>query len=193
MGNSGLRVNTIAAHVNRANGTTGQTTFVTWARCKVPAFLACPDSDVVLKTSTDLGATWSALTLVDGSTGTHEFDPAITVDNGQNITKIGYYHNTDALHFKNRTQVLVKQIPAGSTTPGTAIAITLTPDSPEGDANFSFFGGGGLGDHLGIAAHGTGAVGGSTSYVAHTNSARLGVYSGLHNAESNNHVSKFTY
>jgi len=145
-----------------------------------------------LKTSADLGATWSALVPVDASAGTHEFDPAITVDSGQNITKIAYYHNTDALHFKNRTQVLVKQIPAGSTTPGTAIVLTTVPDSPEGDANFGLAGGG-LGDHLGIAAHGTGTLGGSTSYVAHTNNARLGVYFGLQNAESNNHVSKFTY
>ena len=193
MGNSGLRVLTIPTHVDRGDSTTGQTTFVTWAHCKVSTSFGCPDSDVVMDISTNLGASWAGVTLLDGSPGTHEFDPAITVDDGQNITKVAYYHTPDVLHFKNRTVVDLKQIPSGSTTPGAVFPITSTPDSPEGDANFSVFGAAGLGDYLGIAAHGTGAVGGSCAYVGHTNNTRLGTYSGLQNAESNNHVSKVCY
>ncbi len=194
-GNAGLSVNTIPVHVDRADGTTGQTTFVVWADCKVAtASLSqpCLDADIKMTTSTNLGTSWAAVTALDGTTGSHEFDPAITVDDGQNITKVAYYHTPDLLHFKNRTVVDLKQIPSGSITPGPVIAITSTPDSPEGDANFSSFAGG-LGDYLGVGAHGTGAVGGSCAYIGHTNNTRLGIYSGLSNAESNNHVSKLCY
>lgn len=192
MGNSGLNVRTIPVHIDRGDSITGQTTFVAWARCKVSTFGACPDADVVMTTSATLGASWSAMAALDATPGTHEFDPAIALDDGQNITKVAYYHTPDSLHFKNRTVVDLKEILSGSVIPGAVVPITTAPDSPEGDANF-FFGAAGLGDYLGIAAHGTGGAGNSVSYIGHTNNARLGTYNGVPNAESNNHVSKAIY
>ncbi len=198
MGNAGLNVNTIPTHANRADSTTGQTTFVVWTRCKANVIVipgsACPDADISMRTSTDLGTTWAAVTALDATSSAHEFDPAITVDNGQNITDVAYYHTPDTVRFKNRTVVDMKQIPNASTTPGAVVAITSTADSPEGDANFTTFGfGAGLGDFLGISSHGAAGVGTSCAYVGHTNNVRLGTYGGLSNAESNNHVSKFCY
>lgn len=96
MTDNSFRIAFIPAIANRADGTTGQTTFVVWNHCKVPEFLPlfgfdCPDADVVMAHSTNL-ATFSAATAVDATTGTHEFMPAISVDPAQNITNIAYYH-----------------------------------------------------------------------------------------------------
>lgn len=191
-----FRIAFIPAIANRADGTTGQTTFVVWNHCKVPEFLPlggfdCPDTDVVMATSTNL-ATFSAATAVDATTGTHEFMPAISVDPAQNITNIAYYHTPDAFHYKNTTQVLLKQIPSGSTTPGAATPVTTSPDSPAGDANLGVFFPE-YGDYIGVAARGSGGAGNSRAYIGHTNDSRLGIYNGAMNGDSNNHMSKVTY
>jgi len=202
LADNAFRVNTIPVIANRADAS-GQTTFAVWAHCKTLSTAplnpqACLDSDVVMKTSTNLGTSWSAVTTVDAGVGTHEFMPAISVDNTQSITNIAYYKTSDSLHYKNRTEVYLKQIPSGSTTPGAAIVVTTSPDSPAGDPNLSqYLVSYQYGDYIGISARSTAAAAGKgIAYIGFTNDSRLGTYGispTVQNPESNNTVSRVTY
>lgn len=188
-----VRNSTIPVHADRSDGTI----FVVWERCKVVpgSLMGCPDADVVMTFSTNMGATWAAMSPVDITTGTHEMMPAISIDPNTNITNITYYHSQDSLRYKNRMQVLLRQIPSGSTIPGAATQITTAGDSTDGDVHLPFFQPG-YGDYMGNAAHGTGVAGGSHLYVGHNNNSRLGSYGSpttVLNTEQNNQVSEFVY
>jgi hypothetical protein len=201
-----FRIESMAKVANRGDGTT----FIVWDTCKVQPFTAsgstfdspCMDADVKLGVSTNLGASWTFPAAgVDIGTGTHEFFPAISVDNEQNITNIAYYKTEDTLLYKNRTRVVLKQIPAGSTTPGALILVTTSVDSPNGDPNIPLFAPQ-YGDYIGVSGRSTSATAGTgRAYIGHTNDSRLGTFictfcsgaTGAQNPESNNHVSKVTY
>jgi hypothetical protein len=201
-----LRITSMAKVANRGDGTT----FIVWDTCKVQPFTAsggtfespCMDADVELGFSTNLGTSWTFPAAgVDTGTGTHEFFPAISVDNTQNITNIVYYKSMDTLLYKNRMRVMLKQIPAGSTTPGAVVPVTTAGDSPNGDPNIPLFAPQ-YGDYIGVSGRSTSATAGTgRAYVGHTNDSRLGTFictfcsgaTGAQNPESNNHVSKVTY
>ena len=187
---------TIPTIINRYNpsGPTPQTTFVVYEVCgtskKLPMNSACPNADISMAYSSDL-TTWT-IASVDATPASHEFMPAVALDEAQNVINIAYYKTPPGDIFKNRTLVYLVQIQPGTTTPGTPIPITTSPDSPDADANLPFEPQ--YGDYIGVAAHGTGGAGNSRLYVGHTNVSRIGTYySGATNPESNNHVSSYSY
>jgi hypothetical protein len=201
-----FRITSMAKVANRGDGTT----FIVYDTCKVQPYTAlggtfdspCMDADVDLAVSTNLGASWTFPAAgVDTGTGTHEFFPAISIDNERNITNIAYYKTTDTLLYKNRTQVALKQIPAGSTTPGALILVTTAQDSPNGDPTIPLFTPQ-YGDYIGVSGRSTSTTTGTgRAYIGHTNDSRLGTFictfcsgaKSAQNPESNNHVSKVTY
>jgi hypothetical protein len=180
---------------NRPNGTTGQTTFVVWPHCKVSDY-PCPDSDIVMASTTSLTApVWTSAN-VDTSSG-HQFLPGVTYDRGQNIVTIAYYAANDM--YKNRTIVEMRQIPSGSTVPGAITNVTTSPTmtSMNGLSSGYYYS---FTDPMGLAAHGGSASGSTRLYVGHVNSSRLGTYdaggsypAGIQNPEANNHVSQIIY
>jgi hypothetical protein len=202
-----FRIFTMTKVANRADTGGGQTTFLVWDTCKVQPYTTtggtfsapCMDADVQMASSTNLGASWTFAAL-DAGTGTHEFFPAISVDNTQNITNVAYYKTTDPLHYKNRIEVGLRQIPAASTTPGALVVVTTSSDSANGDPNLPLFAPQ-YGDYIGVSAHSTGGVGTGRAYIGFTNDSRLGnfcqpvctVANTAQNPESNNTVSKITY
>ena len=175
---------------NRPNSSTGQTTFIVWPHCKIPAYGACPDSDIVMASATSLTApVWTAANVTTASG--HQFQPGISWDSGQNIVTIAYYAATDT--FKNRSIVQMQQIPSGSTVPGAATNVTTTATM----TGFNGLSGGyyypSFTDPLGLAAKGGSASGSTRLYIGHVNSSRLGTYTGISNPEANNHISQVVY
>jgi len=186
---------TVPALATRADGSTGQTTFVLWNRCKInPSSYTlsgynCPDSDILMAWSTDLGNTWTQTGFV--TAGRHQFMPNIGVDASTGVTNIVYNAMMD--YFNTQDYVVLRQIPAGSTTPGPYVFVTNFPNNPESDPHLAateIYG-----DYINVAVKGTGSSGGSHAYVGHTKATRLGSYgsAGISAPDMNNHVSLVTY
>jgi len=195
LGGNRFPVYTLPVHANRADGSTGQTTFVVWTRCKVDATAypfsgdACPDADILTAWSADLGNTWTQFQLATNSK--HQFQPAIAVDASTGITNIAY--NTMVDSYNTVDQVVLQQIPAGTRTLGQAIWVTRVGNIASADPHLQVSQL--YGDYIGIAVHGTGAPGGSRAYVGHTKDVRLGTYvqSGVTAPDLNNHISLVIY
>jgi hypothetical protein len=188
-------VSTLPVHANRADGVTGQTTFVVWTRCKVDATAYpfsgddCPDSDILMAWSKNLGGTWTQT--VVATNVRHQFQPAIAVDASTGITDIVYNQMVD--YYNTVDQVVLTQIPAGSTSVAQAIYVTRFGNIASADPHLQVSQL--YGDYIGIAVQGTGMPGGSRAYVGHTKNARLGTYvqSGVTAPDLNNHVSLVIY
>jgi len=185
-----------ASHANRTDGNTGQTTLVVWARCKIGSnsFVLsagiCPDADVVMASSTDLGNTWIFAT-VDATSPSHQFQPEVTVDASTGITSIVYRSMVNL--FNDQDVLVLRQIAPGSTTPGGAIQLTTVPSSGTADPHSQLIHV--YGDYLGISAKGTGMPGSSRLYIGHSHDMRLGIYGSppVTAPDLNNHVSRFVY
>ena len=184
------------SHANRADGNTGQTTFAVWARCKIAAnsFIFsgnnCPDADVVMAASTDLGDTWTYGT-VDAASPSHQFQPEVTVDASTGITNMVYRSMVNL--FNDQDVLVLRQIAPGGITPGGAIQLTTTPSSGNADPHLDTVHV--YGDYLGISAKGTGVPGASHLYIGHSHSLRLGINGvpPVTSPDLNNHVSRFDY
>ena len=192
---------TLVAHTNRPDGSTGQTTFAVWTRCKTDVYafaysgLNCPDADVVMAASTDLGNTWT-LGTVDTTNFFHQFHPDVEVDASTGITNIAYHSMVNS--FNNYDVLMLRQIPPGTTMVGPAIRVTSVGSSASSDPHLAIATGstGGIyGEYIGISAKGTGAPGGSHLYVGHAKDMRYGTYGQppVNAPELNNHVSRVDY
>jgi hypothetical protein len=188
-------VYTVPVHANRADGSTGQTTFVVWTRCKVDATAYpfsgddCPDADILMAWSKNLGSTWTQTALE--TIIRHQFQPAIAVDASTGITDIVYNQTVD--YYNSIDLVILVQIPAGSTSGVQAIYVTRFGNNASADPHLQVSQL--YGDYMGIAVKGTGMPGGSRAYVGHTKNARLGTYvqPGVTAPDLNNHVSLVIY
>ena len=171
----------------------GQTIFVVWSTCDTSGsyyLSGCPQADVTMRYATNLSSpTWTAVTVVN--TIGHHVEPAIAYDTGQNIINISYY-STSAAFQKNQVVMVVKQIPSGSTTPGSSIFVTSLYDSTTGDGASSSDNPA-YGEFMGLAAHGGSASGSSNAYIGFVNNNRDGVYSGIQNTQADNRVSDQRY
>jgi hypothetical protein len=88
--------------------------------------------------------------------------------------------------------MVVKQIPSGSTTPGSSIFVTSLYDSTTGDGASSSDNPA-YGEFMGLAAHGGSASGSSNAYIGFVNNNRDGVYGGIQNTQADNRVSDQRY
>jgi hypothetical protein len=193
-----LPVFTAARHSDRleVDGKT-VTTFVVWDRCRTlfrnsaGSFTTCLNAQVVLSKSTDGGTTWSAPVAVNSSAG-HQFFPWISTDDSTGTVNIVYYNTApDFLH--KRIVVSLNQIAPGSTTIGSPIEITTTPEPWDADPTQNPFAIG-FDFHFGMKARGMGTTGFSRMYTTFTSTAdRRGVYSRSQLPEQNNNLQEFTY
>ena len=182
-------VYTTATHTSRTSGGVTQT-FVTWNRCKVaPALNFCPDSDVVMKFSTNNGANWSGVVNVNVNSG-DQYLPAISTDTSRATVNLAYYDNHVDTQFHHRLLVDLNQILPGATTPTATQAITSTPNDPSG-----FFLVLGLfdGDHLGLASHGNGVANASRIFTGFSYNLRQGTYSGIPAPQEDNYLQRLFY
>jgi hypothetical protein len=172
-----------------ANGTE---TYVVWDRCKVPLFVGyvCHDADVVMKASNNNGNTWSALTCVSCE-ARDQFMPAIKTDRSRNIVNIAYYSSKNDTTFQHRVAVNLMHIVPGNATPDATDfhALTTLLNDPMASLEFSS----GPGDHLAVAARGTGTDGQSRAYVHYSYNNLQGTYNAVQSPDQNNHLSRLDY
>jgi hypothetical protein len=193
-----LAVFTAARHADRleSDGKT-VTTFVVWDRCQTQyqtspgTFSTCLKAEVVMSTSSDNGATWSAPAPVNTSFG-HQFFPWIATDASTGTVNIVYY-NTAPDFFHKRIVVSLSQIASGSTTVGAPIGITSSAAPWDADPTQNPFAIG-FDFHFGMQARGLGIPGRSSVYTSFTSTAdRRGDYSASPLPEQNNNLQKLTY
>jgi hypothetical protein len=186
------------AHRLESNGTT-ITTFLVYDRCDVAVTQQsglgspfCPKTDVVMTSSSDGGASWSAIAKVTTSVG-QQFFAEVANDVSTETVNVAYY-STENDPFQQRPQVFLAQVATGSTTVGAPQLLTadfgdVQATSPIGvedqPAGFS--------DRLGLAASGTGTAGESRAYVGFTWNSVFGTYSGVPSVDVNNHLVTFSY
>jgi hypothetical protein len=180
-------------HRMDANGTE---TYVVWERCKVALLFErlCPDADVVLKASSNDGATWSPLTCL-GCGAQDQFFPAIRTDRSRQIVNIAYYSSGSDSTFQRRVRVLLAHINPGASTPDPVTdhhTITTLLNDLSGDF-LAMEHRSGIGHSIGVAARGTGVDGQSRAYVHYTYNNIQGVYNGQRVPDPNNHLSRFDY
>jgi hypothetical protein len=186
-----FEVRTFPKHATRLDGGVTQT-FVVWDRCKVvppPSTDFCPDADLLMRYTTNNGATWTGPISVD-VTGRDQFFPAVKTDSLRRTVNIGYYNNAVDPKFQHRMVVSLRQILPGTTTPTAAVSVTSTPNDPSSDL---FFAGLFMGDYIGLAARGNGAVGGSRIYSGFSYNLRQGNYNGAAAPQADNYLSRLTY
>ncbi len=193
---------TNARHAHRLEADGTVTTFVVWDRCaeyftfipnpnpNQPAL--CLNADVVMRTSTDSGKTWSATTAVNTDPG-HQFFPSISTDDSTGIVNIAYY-DTEQDFLHKRMVVALNQIAAGTTQVGAPIALTTTPIPWDADPNQTALPVDDFDFHFGMKARGMGTPGFSRVYVSFTSTGdRKGIYQGQALPEQNNNLQKLLY
>lgn len=181
---------TFPKHTHRIDAGVTQT-FVVWHRCRVSNSFLCPDSDVIMKYSTNGGATWLGPVNVDVSND-DQFIPSIATDSSTQTVNISYLNNHIDPVFQHLYILDLAQIPTGTTTPGAPNIVTSTADDPSSSPFFLGLGGSGF-DSLGIAARGTGAAGASRIYGAYTYHLRPGTYNGIFGPQADNYLTRVTY
>lgn len=193
-------------HSNRREADGGFTTFLVYDRCRSiypPQLVAglsiiadpvCTKVDLVLTESTNGGATWSTPEAVEAAAG-HQFFGTIAVDASTGTTNITYY-STQNDPFLQRAQIFFSQIPAGSTTPKPAVALTSAWTDPnvgiqnlvmQDAVNVDF------GDYIGLAVAGTGTKGQSKVYVHYTWNNVFGISNGTEQPDPDNTLVSFSY
>ncbi|HXW89680.1 MAG TPA: hypothetical protein VEK33_03965 [Terriglobales bacterium] len=193
-------------HSDRREADGSFTTFLVYDRCRSihpPQLLArlplladtvCTKVDLVLTQSTNGGATWSTPELVESAVG-HQFFGTIAVDASTGTTNITYY-STQNDPFLQRAQLFLSQIPAGSTTPNPAVALTAASTDPNvGIQNLVMQNGVNVdvGDYIGLAVAGTGTKGQSKVYVHYTWNNVFGISNGTEQPDPNNTLVPFSY
>jgi len=191
-GETAIFINSRPVHVNRqeAGGKTF-TTFLIYADCEVPAIQTplvtfCPKTNVELTHSTD-GKTWSTPEKVSAAQG-QQFESAMALDESTGTVNIAYYSTENDVQ-KLTSQVFLAQILPGSTMVSTPHQLTKQLY----DAQFfgSFFSG--YGDHIAVAAGGTGNPGESKAYVHFTGTPVDGLYNGRRFPIDTNTLTRFDY
>lgn len=189
---------TFPKHANRleADGKT-VTTFIVYDRCEVPTIGStligsdfCPKTDVVITSSTD-GVNWSPVTKVTSSPG-QQFFGTVATDTSTETVNIAYY-STQSDPLQQHMQVFLAQIASGSTAVGTPQLLTSGFSDPQSQSPIVVSFDETYGDHLGLAAAGTGVTGQSHAYVAFTSNTVQGTYVGTSNPDINNHLTRFDY
>jgi hypothetical protein len=187
-----------ARHANR-NDTNGTETYVVWARCKTPnlpgAAYHCPDVDLVMSTSSNDGATWSATSCVDCSFQ-QQFLSDVGVDRSRNVINIAYYSSVDDVTFQSRLKVKMAHLNPGAATPDTISdihSITTMDTDPGANPTCGSFCSTASTDYIGVSARGSGVDGGSRTYIHYQFHNVAGIYNGIALPEPNNHLSRVDY
>jgi hypothetical protein len=185
-------INSRPMHVDRleADGKT-YTTFLIYADCDVPAIQTplvtfCPKTNVEVTHSTD-GKTWSAAEKVSAAPG-QQFYPVLALDESTGTVNIAYY-STENDFQKLTSQLFLAQILPGSTMVSAPHQLTTRLYDPQ------FFGSffSGYGDHIALAAGGTGNAGESKAYVHFTGTPVDGIYNGRLFPIDTNTLTRFEY
>jgi len=194
-----FQIATYPKHDHRTEGT-GTETYVVWDRCKIdPSVnrigfaLVCPDADVAATASTDNGVTWSARFSINASTQ-DQFFPWIKTDRSRGIINIAYYTSQNDGTFQHRLNVYLNHINPDGVLNVNAISdthiITSVVNDPAADRAL-----GGLffGDHIGVAARGTGVDGASRAYCGFTSNDVQGLYGGVSAPQQDNKLTRLDY
>jgi len=190
---------TYPKHANRLE-TDGKTvtTFIVYDRCEVATIAPvdigdhfCPKTDVAMTSSSDDGATWSPITSVTTSAG-QQFFGTVATDASTETVNIAYY-STQNDPLQQHPQVFLAQIPPGSTTVGTPHLLTSAFADPQSQSPIVVMFDESFGNHLALAAAGTGASGQSHAYIGFTWNSAPGIYVGTINPDLNNHLTPFDF
>jgi hypothetical protein len=171
-------------------------TYVVWTRCKTALWRApfsgmCPDADIVMKGSRDNGLTWSTVKCV-ACEAKDQFLPVVRTDRSRNLLNVAYYSAEADPVFQRRFQLFVRQISLGITfpaQPGWPRAVTALLNDANGDPYL----GAAFTERIGLAARGTGTVGGSRAYIHFVYNNVQAQYFGVAAPESNNHLARVDY
>jgi hypothetical protein len=113
---------------------------------------------VVISTSSDRGASWSAPTVLSASTGLPAYDPSVTV-NAAGQVAVSYFQWNATIRGNEPTQLFIRHSTSpGSSTAPPAFDAPTAIDGPFDNLAAPFAGGYFLGDYQGLAAAATGFV-----------------------------------
>ena len=176
--------NTVPEHDHALLGSAIET-YVFWNRCKTALSITdvfmCPDTDIVMRKSSDNGLTWSAMTCV-ACEPNDQFRPAVVTDQFRNTINVAYHSSQEDVAFQRRLQVYARQIvPTGSFPPAISPAQPVT--TLQNEATYP---------QIGIAARGL-TWGYSRLYVHFTYNNIQGRHFGFNIPEPNNHVGRIDY
>ena len=184
------------AHRLESDGKT-VTTFIVYDRCEVATIAPmnlgdhfCPKTDVAMTFSSDNGATWAPVTSVTTSPG-QQFFGTVATDASTETVNIAYY-STQNDPLQQHLQVFLAQIAPGTTAVETPHLLTSGFSDPQSQSPIAP-GPETYGNHLGLAAAGTGTAGQSHAYVAFTSNSVQGDYVGTTNPDINNHLTRFDF
>jgi hypothetical protein len=182
---------------NRSEGNGQFTTFLIYDECinpyldqPAPVFQLnrnCLNSAVDMTFSQDGGQTWSTPSPITRSVPALNFLSSITNDASTGTVSIAYYSTEGDIFFRN-IRVLLSQIAPGSTTVGSAKAVTaFTPiDTAIGGAVSEDL-------MMGAIAHGTGTPGESHLYLSFDSEIVDGTYNNEPLPDLNNFIELITY
>jgi hypothetical protein len=189
---------TFPKHANRleSDGKT-VTTFIVYDRCEVPTIGStliganfCSKTDVAITSSTD-GLHWSPVRSATSSPA-QQFFGTVATDASTETVNIAYF-STQNDPLQQHMQLFLAQIPRGSTTVGTPHLLTSGFADAQSQSPIVVSFDETYGDHLGLAAEGTGTAGQSHAYVGFTWNSVQGSYVGTSNPDINNHLTLFQY
>lgn len=174
------------------------TTFIVYDRCEVPPIkpmdigdFFCPKTDVAMTSSSDNGATWSPISSVTASPA-QQFFGTVATDTSTETVNIAYY-STQNDPLQQHLQVFLAQVAPGTTTVGAPQLLTAAFADAQSQSPIIVRFEETYGQHLGLAAAGTGSVGQSHAYVGFTWNSVQGSYVGSNNNDINNHITRFDY
>jgi hypothetical protein len=145
------------------NPTTGQL-YVVWQDSR---FNGSANDEVVLSTSSDGGATWSAPELVNAHTGQPAYDPSVYV-NSAGVVAVTYFQWTGTRTGNEPTNVYIRHsTSAGSSSTGPSFDAPSMLDGPFNNLAAPDAGGYFLGDYQGLVAN----AGGFIPFYVRTNCA----------------------
>jgi hypothetical protein len=130
------------------NPGTGQL-YVVWQDAR---FNGGTQDEVLISTSSDHGATWSAPALVNDHTGQPAYDPSVTVMSNGGVA-VSYFQWTGSIRGNEPTLVLLKRSTnAGSSISAPAFGGATVVDGPDNGLAAPYAGGYFLGDYQGLVA-----------------------------------------
>jgi hypothetical protein len=136
------------------NPTTGQL-YVVWQDSRFNGFA---NDEVVISTSNNGGASWSAPKLVNVHTGQPAFDPSVYV-NAAGVVGVSYFQWTTTVRGSEPTNLLIRHSTSpGSSAAGPAFNGATVLDGPFNNLAAPYAGGYFLGDYMGLVANPSGFI-----------------------------------
>jgi BNR repeat-like domain len=136
------------------NPNTGQL-YVVWQDSRFNGF---SNDEAVISTSSDGGATWSALKLVNAHTGHPAYDPSVYV-NSAGVVAVSYFQWATTMSGNEPTNLLIRHSTSpGSSAAGPAFDVPSSLDGPFNNLAAPVSRGYFLGDYQGLVANASGFV-----------------------------------